>query len=90
MDLNLNSNAHGGEVVQVEGMAEIAEAVLTATGIGEYVEKYRESVATIGFDPESLAWAYSVAIGSGLRAIRPASTQEPKLRRELVRKPLLG
>jgi hypothetical protein len=71
-------------VVRVAGTTEITEAVRTATGVGEYVEKYRESVARIGLDPESFARAYSVAIGSGRRAGRSGSPQEPKLRRERV------
>ncbi len=77
-------------MVRVEGTAEIAEAVPPATGVGEYVEKCRESVARIDFDPESFARAYSVAIGSGPRAGRSGRPQEPKLRRGLVHKPLLG
>ncbi len=77
-------------MVRVEGTAEIAEAVPPATGVGEYVETYRESVARIDFDPESFARAYSAAIGLGLRAGRPGRRQEPKLRRGLVHKPLLG
>ena len=60
-------------MVRVEGTAEMAEAVPPATGVGEYVETYRESVARIDFDPESFARAYSVAIGSGRRAGRSGS-----------------
>ena len=77
-------------MVQVEGTAEIAEPVPPVTGVGEYVEKYRESVARIDLDPESFAWVYSVVIGSGLRAGRSGRPQEPKLRRGHVHKPLLG
>jgi PPOX class probable F420-dependent enzyme len=60
--LNLNSNARGGGVVRVEGTAEILEDFPPATEIGEYVEKYRESIARIGFEPDSFARAYSVAL----------------------------
>ena len=60
--LHLNSNARGGDVVRVEGTAEVAENVPPATDVGEYVEKYRESIARIGFDPDSFAWTYSVAL----------------------------
>ncbi len=60
--LNLNSSAHGGDVVRVEGTAEIAEDVPPATDIGEYVEKYRAAIARIGFDPEGFARAYSVPV----------------------------
>jgi PPOX class probable F420-dependent enzyme len=60
--LNLNSNAHGGDVVRAEGRAEIVQNALPASEVGEYVEKYRDSIARIGFDPQSFARAYSVAI----------------------------
>ena len=58
--LNLNSNAQAGDVVRVEGTAEIVEEAPPATGVPEYVEKYRD--ARIGFDPEGFARAFSVAL----------------------------
>jgi PPOX class probable F420-dependent enzyme len=60
--LNLNSNPHGGDVIRVEGTANIAEDAPPATSVSEYVEKYRSSIARIGFDEEGFARAYSVAI----------------------------
>jgi PPOX class probable F420-dependent enzyme len=61
--LHLNSNARGGDVVRSEGTAEVAEEeVPPATEIDEYVEKYRESIARIGFEPDSFARTYSVAL----------------------------
>lgn len=60
--LNLNSNPQGGDVARVEGMAEIVEDAPLATEVPEYVEKYRDSIARIGFDPDSFARAYSVAV----------------------------
>jgi PPOX class probable F420-dependent enzyme len=60
--LHLNSNARGGDVVRVEGTAGVAEDVPPATEVGEYVEKYRESICRIGFEPESFARTYSVAL----------------------------
>jgi PPOX class probable F420-dependent enzyme len=60
--LNLNSNAYGGDVVRVEGTARIVEDAPPANEIGEYVEKYRDNMARIGFDPDGFAQAYSVAI----------------------------
>jgi PPOX class probable F420-dependent enzyme len=60
--LHLNSNARGGDVVRAEGTAEVAEDVPPATEIDEYVEKYRESIARIGFEPDSFARTYSVAL----------------------------
>ncbi|MDP8950034.1 MAG: TIGR03667 family PPOX class F420-dependent oxidoreductase [Actinomycetota bacterium] len=60
--LHLNSNARGGDVVRIEGTAEVVQDVSPANEVGEYVEKYRESIARIGFDPESFARTYSVAL----------------------------
>lgn len=60
--LNLNSNAQGGAVVRVEGMAKIVEVAPPATEVPEYVEKYRDAIARIGFDPEGFARAFSVAL----------------------------
>jgi PPOX class probable F420-dependent enzyme len=42
--LNLNSDAHGSDVVRAEGVARIVEDALPATGVAEYVEKYRDSI----------------------------------------------
>ncbi len=62
VDLNLNSNAHGGDVVRAEGMAEILADAPPATEIPEYLEKYRGAIARIGYDPEGFARAFSVAL----------------------------
>jgi PPOX class probable F420-dependent enzyme len=60
--LNLNSNEHGGDVVRMEGTARIVEDAPPASEIGPYVEKYRESIARIGFDVEGFAREYSTAV----------------------------
>jgi PPOX class probable F420-dependent enzyme len=60
--LNLNSNAHGGEVVRAEDVAEIVEDFPPATEVGGYLEKYRTAIARIGYDPEGFAQDYSVPI----------------------------
>ena len=60
--LHLNSNTRGGDVVRIEGTAEVVQNVPPADGLGEYVEKYRESIVRIGFDPEGFARTYSVAL----------------------------
>lgn len=62
VDLNLNSNAQGGDVVRVEGTAKIVEDAPPATEVPEYVEKYRDAIARIGFGPDGFARAFSVAI----------------------------
>lgn len=60
--LNLNSNARGGDVVRVEGTAEIVKDAPPSTEVPEYLEKYRDSIARIGFDPDGFARTYSVAV----------------------------
>ena len=60
--LNLNSTPSGGEVVIIEGVAEIIEAGPRAVDDERYVEKYRESMADIGMTPESFAAGYPVRI----------------------------
>jgi PPOX class probable F420-dependent enzyme len=62
VDLNLNSNAYGGDVVRAEGVADIVEEAPPASEVPEYVEKYQTAIARIGFDPESFARAYSVPL----------------------------
>jgi PPOX class probable F420-dependent enzyme len=60
--LHLNANARGGDVVRAEGAAEVVQDIPPANEVGEYLEKYRESIARIGFDPDGFARAYSVAL----------------------------
>ena len=60
--INLNSNETGGDVVRVEGTAEIAEDAPPADEVEAYVEKYRQSIVRIGFDVGAFARAYSVAV----------------------------
>jgi PPOX class probable F420-dependent enzyme len=60
--LHLNSNDRGGGGVRAEGTAGILDDFPPASEIGEYVEKYRQSIARIGLEPESFARAYSVAL----------------------------
>ena len=60
--LNLNSNAQGGDVVRLEGKAKVADDAPPSSEVPSYVEKYRESIARIGFDVEGFARAYSTAV----------------------------
>lgn len=62
VDVNLNSNARGGDVVRAECVAEIVEDPPPAIEVGPYLEKYREAIARIGYEPEGFARAYSVAL----------------------------
>jgi PPOX class probable F420-dependent enzyme len=62
INLNLNSNDNGGDVVRAECVAEVLADAPPAAQVGPYLEKYREGIARIGFDPGGFARAYSVAI----------------------------
>ena len=62
INLNLNSNENGGDVVRAECVAEVLADAPPAAEVGPYLEKYREGIARIGFDPGGFARAYSVAI----------------------------
>jgi PPOX class probable F420-dependent enzyme len=60
--LNLNSNEQGNDIVRVEGTASIDEDAPLSSEVAPYVEKYRESIARIGYDVDGFARAYSVAV----------------------------
>jgi PPOX class probable F420-dependent enzyme len=61
INLNLNSNDNGGDVVGAECVAEVLADAPPAAEVGLYLEKYREGIGRIGFDPGGFARAYSVA-----------------------------
>ena len=48
--------------MRIEGTAEVVQNVPPADELGEYVEKYRESIVRIDFDPGGFARTYSVAL----------------------------
>jgi PPOX class probable F420-dependent enzyme len=60
--LNLNSNEQGNDIVRLEGTANIDEDAPLSSEVAPYVEKYRESIARIGYDVDGFARAYSVAV----------------------------
>jgi len=60
--LNLNSTPSGGEVVIIEGSAEIFHDGPPANEDAQYVTKYSEPMADLGMTPESFATDYPVRI----------------------------
>jgi PPOX class probable F420-dependent enzyme len=69
--LNLNSTPAGGEVVIIEGMAQIIGDGPPADADGEYVTKYEGPMADLGMTPASFSADYPVRIHvqpTGLRA----------------------
>jgi PPOX class probable F420-dependent enzyme len=60
--LNLNSTPAGGEVVIIEGVAEIMPEGRPAHEDARYVAKYAEPMEDLGMTPESFAADYPVRI----------------------------
>jgi PPOX class probable F420-dependent enzyme len=60
--LNLNSTPTGGEVVIIEGTAEVVPDGPPAAEDEAYVAKYRELMADMGMTPESFSGDYPVRI----------------------------
>jgi PPOX class probable F420-dependent enzyme len=60
--LNLNSTASGGEVVIIEGRAEIVDAGQPADEDEAYVNKYEGAMDDLGMTAESFAADYPVRI----------------------------
>lgn len=62
VSLNLNSTRSGGEVVIIEGTAEIVPDGLPAHETPEYVAKYETAMEDLGMTPESFSAGYPVRI----------------------------
>ena len=62
VQINLNSNSNGGDVVRAECAAEILDVFPPPSEVPAYIEKYRDAIARIGFDVEGFARAYPIAI----------------------------
>lgn len=60
--LNFDGNGKGGDIVVFTGRAEFAPDAPPAHEVAPYVEKYRQRMGEIGYDPEGFAGAYSVAL----------------------------
>lgn len=62
VSLNLNSTTTGGEVVVIEGRAEIVEDATPADADEDYIAKYATSIEDLGMTPASFARDYPVRI----------------------------
>jgi PPOX class probable F420-dependent enzyme len=60
--LHLEGNGLGGDVVVLEAVAEVDPSAPPASAVPEYVAKYRERIAALGWTPESFAADYSVPL----------------------------
>jgi PPOX class probable F420-dependent enzyme len=60
--LHLSDDGTGGDIVTVEGTAQVAADAPPADRNSAYLEKYRSGIARIGMTPERFAATYRVAI----------------------------
>ncbi|MGH2556868.1 MAG: TIGR03667 family PPOX class F420-dependent oxidoreductase [Actinomycetota bacterium] len=58
--LNLDGNGQGGDIVSIEGTAELFDDPLTS--FPAYLERYTEKLAAMGYQAEPFAHAYSIGI----------------------------
>jgi len=68
--LNFDGDGVGGAVVTFEGVARIDDAAPPASGMPEYVEKYRDDMAENKWTPEVFSARYSVPIRITPRRVR--------------------
>jgi PPOX class probable F420-dependent enzyme len=60
--LHLEGNGMGGDVVVLEGIAEPDPSAPPASAVPEYVAKYRERIAALGWTLESFSADYSIPL----------------------------
>ena len=62
VSLHLNDNGHGGDIVSVEGTAELLHDAPPPHENAAYLAKYREGIRGLGLTPETFATTYPQAI----------------------------
>lgn len=62
VSLNLDGDGDGGEIVTIEGTAEIDDRAPLANEVEAYVEKYRDHIRRLGTEPGPFAQMYSTPI----------------------------
>jgi PPOX class probable F420-dependent enzyme len=60
VSLNLDGNGQGGDIVSIEGSAELFDSPLTE--FPEYVQRYSDKLKAMGYEPGPFAHAYSTGI----------------------------
>ena len=58
---HLDGNGRGSDIVILEGNAQVSDDP-AATQVPEYLEKYRNEISRIGYDPDTFALAYPVPL----------------------------
>ena len=61
VSLNLDGNGQGGDIVSIEGTAELFDDK-PLTEFPEYLERYREKLEAMGYEAEPFAHAFSAGI----------------------------
>ncbi|HYT80762.1 MAG TPA: TIGR03667 family PPOX class F420-dependent oxidoreductase [Actinomycetota bacterium] len=61
VSLNLDGNGQGGDIVSIEGTAELFDDK-PLTEFPEYLERYREKLEAMGYESEPFAHAFSAGI----------------------------
>ena len=62
VSLHLDGNGMGGDIVTIEGTAELDSSAPPASEVLEYIAKYRERIGVIGSTPERFSQGYPDAI----------------------------
>lgn len=60
--LHLDSDGRGGDIIVLEGEAEVLDGQMVATEVQPYIEKYQSGLDRIGTSAEDFARSYSVPI----------------------------
>ena len=60
--LHFGEDENGGDVAIFEGTAAVDRSLPRADAVPEYIAKYREAIARLGWTPESFAGDYSVPV----------------------------
>lgn len=61
VSLNLDGNGQGGDIVSIEGTAELFDNP-PLTEFSAYLERYQEKLGAMGYEAEPFAHAFSVGI----------------------------
>lgn len=68
--LHLDGDGRGGDIIVLEGEAQLLNGEFTATDVAAYIEKYREGFKRVGTTSEGFARSYSVPIRFYIGRIR--------------------
>jgi PPOX class probable F420-dependent enzyme len=61
VSLNLDGNGQGGEIVSIEGTAQLFDDP-PLTDFPQYVDRYMDKLEAMGYEPGPFAHAYSIGI----------------------------